>query len=177
MNQRMEIVITRLFSRLQGIYGTTFTGKFSTGIGKDGTDAGLENAKAVWAEELAGFADNLDAIGHALQNVDPRFPPSSREFLALCRQAPRKEAPALPYKPTAEDEARAKKAREAAMAALKPKTEGGIDRLWATSPRSEQHLRFIFDAAKNDPRFRPCIAEMVERGICTAGGKLLRACA
>jgi hypothetical protein len=50
----------------------------------------------------------------------------------------------------------------------------GIDEHWATHPRSPMHLKFIFDAAKNDARFRPCVAQMVADGICTADGKLLR---
>lgn len=103
---RMHVVITRLFSRLQGIYGTAFTSKFSTGLDANGVDQGLENAKAVWADELSGFSDNLDAIGYALKNTDPRFAPSAREFLALCRAAPRKEVPALPHKLTEEEIAR-----------------------------------------------------------------------
>lgn len=174
MSARMPHIIDRLFSRLQGIYGTAFTNKFSTGLDQAGIDRGMANAKSVWADELAGFADNLDAIGYALKNTDPKFPPSSREFLALCRMAPKKEAPAICYTPTAEDRQRTREAAEAAAKALKPKVSDGIDRHWATHPRSALHLKMIFDAAKRDQRFAPCVAEMVADRICTEGGELLK---
>lgn len=95
--------IDAIFSRLHGIYGSAFTGKYSTGANRDGIDDGLENAKAVWAEELAGFKGQPDAIACALKNTDPKFAPSSREFLALCRMSPPPVVTALPHK-LSEDE-------------------------------------------------------------------------
>lgn len=167
-------VIDRLFSRLQGIYGTSFTSKFSTGAGDDGRDRGFENAKAVWSDELSGFSDNLDALAYALRNTDPKFPPSAREFLTLCRAAPRKEAPVLAHKLTPEESEHNRQMASEATKALKPKISDGIDVHWATHPRSEMQLKFIFDAAKKDARFAPCIAQMIEQGICTEAGNLLK---
>lgn len=174
MSARMPHIIDRLFSRLQGIYGTAFTNKFSTGLDQSGIDRGMANAKAVWADDLAGFSDNMEAISYALKNLDPKFPPSSREFLALCRMAPKKEAPAIGYTPTAEDRQRTREAADAAAKALKPKVSDGIDRHWATHPRSALQLKMIFDAAKRDQRFESCVAEMVADGICTVDGHLLK---
>ena len=174
MSARMPHIIDRLFSRLQGIYGTAFTNKFSTGLDQSGIDRGMANAKAVWADDLAGFSDNMEAISYALKNLDPKFPPSSREFLALCRMAPKKETPAIGYTPTLEDRQRTRAAAEAAAKALKPTVSDGIDRHWATHPRSALQLKMIFDAAKRDQRFSPCVAEMVADGICTEDGHLLK---
>lgn len=48
-----------------------------------------------------------------------------------------------------------------------------IDEHWATHPRSVMHLRFIFEAAKKDRRFKKCVDQMIDKGICTPDGKLL----
>lgn len=83
--------------------------------------------------------------------------------------------PELPYHPTAEDQERARQAARAAKEAVSAgKLNGGIDTHWATHPRSHRQFEAILGAAKNDHRFRPCIAEMIEKGICTAEGKLLK---
>ena len=55
------------------------------------------------------------------------------------------------------------------------KLRDGIDEHWATHPRSAMQLGMIFDAAKRDSRFQPCIDQMVADGICTKGGQLLKA--
>jgi hypothetical protein len=114
--------VEKLFGRLAGIYGTGFTNKFSNGAldRATGKDLGLENAKQVWAEELAGFASMPEAIGKALQDIDPKFAPSSREFVMLCRDAARtikNDKKAIAYTPTSEDLERAKKWAEKAAAA------------------------------------------------------------
>lgn len=147
---------------------------YSTGVDASGVDRGFENTKQVWAEELAGFADKLDAMKYALKVTDPSRPPTVREFLALCRNAPEPHKPALPFKPTAQDEERNRAAIAKAANALKPKVVDGIDRHWGTHPRSQLQLRAIFAAAEKDVRFAPCITEMIEQGVCTAAGKLLK---
>lgn len=173
MNQQLPSAwIERIFARLLGIYGRQFSDKFSRMVGN--VDAGMENAKQVWSEELAGFGDQPEAIAYALKNLDPEFPPSAVKFRELCRMAPRKEAPALPYKPTPEDEERAREHISRAASALKSKIKDGIDDHWATRPRSAMHLGFIFDAAKKDARFNPRIEQMVAEGICTPDGKALK---
>lgn len=137
----------------------------------------MANVRETWAEELAGFADQPERIGYALRSLaDQQFPPTLPEFVAACRRAPAKDSgPALPYKPTVEDVIRQREMAHAAAQALKPKVSDGIDKHWATHPRSEAQIRAIFDASKRDSRFLPCIAEMVEKGICSAEGVLLKA--
>lgn len=162
-----ESWIEKIFTRMQGRYGSLFMDRWK------GCD--LAGVKATWAEELGGFADKPECIKYALQSLaDEKFPPTLPEFLAACRRAPVKQAPALPHKLTAEDHERAKAAVANAAAALKPKFSDGIDQHWATHPRSEMHLRFIFDSASRDTRFQPCIEQMVAKGICTAEGRLLK---
>lgn len=175
MTPRMSQVIDRVFARLQGIYGTTFTNKFRTGVGPDGVDVGFENAKAVWADELRGFADNLDAIAYALRFTDPKFPPSAREFRDLCRQAPKKEAPMLTYTPTAEDIERNHRMAQEVAAVAKPKAEDYAVTTWAMQPRSVAHLGLIRKAIEEQPgRFGGVMEKLVEQGIVSDDGKLLR---
>lgn len=93
--------VEKLFARLQGFYGREFTGQFSTGL-VNGVDAGLENAKEVWAEELGGFADHPEAIAYALRNLPDRSP-NVAVFRQLCRQAPRNGSLQLEHKETPEE--------------------------------------------------------------------------
>lgn len=165
-------LVDRIFNRLLGIYGAQFKSKFS--VIENGADVGVANAKETWAHELRNFGENLEAIAYALENLPTDHAPNAIEFRDICRRAPRKEAPALEHKLTAEDHERAKSAAASAAAALKPKFSDGIDKHWATHPRTQMHLDFIFGAAKNDARFLPCIEKMVADGICTADGRLLK---
>lgn len=79
-------VIERLFEKLQLSYGTEFTNKWGN---LDSIDL-MTN----WSHELAQFADNLTAIGWALQNLPDRCP-NLIEFKSLCKQAPRPQYEAL----------------------------------------------------------------------------------
>jgi hypothetical protein len=169
---RMEVVVTKLFARLQGIYGTSFTSKFSTGFNqKTQRDDGWENAKAVWAEDLAGF--DLDAIAYGIRNVDPERAPSSRMFVELCRKAPRKATQqALPYRPTDEDRARL---RAVASEAAKAVTLTDYDPLtWARKPKSQKALDMVLDGAKRNMALAQIVVEHVANGICNEAGKLLK---
>ena len=165
-------LIDRIFNRLLGIYGAQFKSKFS--VIENGKDVGVSNAKETWAYELRSFRENLEAIAYALENLPTDHAPNAIEFREICRRAPKKEVPALSHTPTAADMERAREMSHKVAAELKPKFDSGIDRHWATHPRSAMQLRMIFDVAKNDARFRPCVAEMVEQGICTDDGKLLK---
>jgi hypothetical protein len=81
--------VEKIFARLQGIYGREFTGQYSTGM-VNGIDAGLENAKATWAEELGNFVKWPEAIAYALEHLPERVP-NCIKFKELCRMAPRPE--------------------------------------------------------------------------------------
>lgn len=160
--------IEKIFLKLEGRYGTLFLDRWR------GCDMG--NVRQTWAEELAGFKDQPERIAYALRSLsESQFPPTLPEFIAACRRAPTKpNGPALAHHQTPEERQRAREAAEQAAQAVKPRTDDSINRHWATHPKSVMHLRFIFEAARNDPRFAPCIAEMVENGICTEDGHLLK---
>ena len=81
--------VEKIFARLQGIYGREFVGQYSTGM-VNGIDAGLENAKATWAEELGSFVKWPEAIAYALEHLPERVP-NCIKFKELCRMAPRPE--------------------------------------------------------------------------------------
>jgi hypothetical protein len=99
--------VEKIFARLQGIYGRDFTGHYSTGM-VNGIDAGLENAKATWGEELAGFANHPDSIRYALENLPDRVP-NCVKFKELCRSAPRPEPLKLEHKISEEQAAENRK--------------------------------------------------------------------
>lgn len=88
--------VEKIFARMQGIYGRDFIGQFSTGM-VNGVDAGLENAKATWAEELGGFVKWPEAIAYALEHLPERVP-NCIKFKELCRMAPRPEPVKLEHK-------------------------------------------------------------------------------
>lgn len=168
-NQRAlpESWIEKIFSKFEARYGSLFLDRWR--------GCNMANVKDTWAEELANFEDKPECIGYALKVLaTSKFPPTLPEFLEACRQAPRKEAPALRYVPTAEDEERARQAAEQAARVIKRRASDGIDTFWATHPRSHMQMKFIRDSAQNDARFRQCIDEMVEKGICTEEGHLLK---
>lgn len=106
--------IGRIFGRLEDFYGARFLDAWR------GTD--LARVKATWAEKLAGFADQPERIGFALNALEHQpFPPTLPEFLALCRQAPPPNRPTLP-EPIIDPEVAADRARqvqEKAMAAMR----------------------------------------------------------
>lgn len=177
---RMAVVITKLFGRLQGIYGTSFTSKFSTGVNaKTGIDDGWENAKSVWAEDLAGYVDRLEIIAAALKHVDPDRPPTSRQFLQLCNDQAkhaelRQPQKALPYVPTAEDRERAKAMASQAAKAISGKADDFDPLLWAKRPNSQKAMDMVIDGSKRSTALAQIVADHVANGVCTAAGKLLK---
>jgi len=94
--------VDRIFMRLHGRFGNSFTDKFKLGQIVDGVDIGIANAKQVWAEELAGISSNR--IKNALlHNYD--YAPSCDQFKAQCRSTieAHKDFVGLPRKFTAEE--------------------------------------------------------------------------
>jgi hypothetical protein len=106
--------VEKIFARMQGVYGREFLGQYGTGM-VNGIDAGIENAKIVWAEELGSFVKWPEAIAYALEHLPERVP-NCIKFKELCRNAPRPEPVKLEYKLTdeqlAENKARVKKMME-----------------------------------------------------------------
>jgi len=82
-----SVAVNRLFERLSATYGRDFLARF------DGMDQA--SLKALWAHEMAGFADKLSMIAWALENL-PERAPNVIEFRNLARRAPAPEAPRLP---------------------------------------------------------------------------------
>ena len=79
--------IDRLFDRLGATYGAAWDR--SLGV------TPLLDAKSIWAHELQGFAQRLEAVVWALDQL-PEHPPNVIQFRNLCRQAPTPVAPPLP---------------------------------------------------------------------------------
>lgn len=79
--------IDRLFERLYATYGNDWVARWA---GQD--DA---KVKTIWAHELSAYANHLEDIAWALENLPTRAP-NAIEFRNLCRSAPRQAAPALP---------------------------------------------------------------------------------
>lgn len=163
--------IEKLFQKFEDWYGAKWANQYGA--------FPRERVKRSWAEELGGFDHVGEVIAKALNaQKGNQFPPTLPEFMAICREAAKRigdgVAPKLPVILTPEDHQRAAAAAEAAIRGMKTKISDGIDKHWATHPRSIQHLSFIFLAANRDVRFKPCVDEMVERGICTAEGVLLK---
>lgn len=171
MKMRSE-VIDRIVVRLIGIYGQQFHGKYSRI--ESGVDVGIAMFKDALATELANFADNLDAIKYALDNLPATHCPNALEFRDIARRAPRKEAPTLPYKPTAEDVERNKEMAHKANQAVKANEFDGL--LWAKKPKSQKAMDMIADAKKYARRF-PALAKIfdqhVSEGVANEAGKLL----
>jgi hypothetical protein len=74
--------INKIFMRLHGRFGNTFFDKYRIGqLNQQGQDIGVENAKIVWSEELAGTTP--ERIKAALES-NYEYPPSCDDFKANC---------------------------------------------------------------------------------------------
>lgn len=108
--------VERIFLRLQGVYGREFTNQFSQYVGD--VDIGMENAKRVWAEELAGFTEHPEAIAYALETLPDRAP-NAIKFRDACRRAPEKPKVLIENKLTQEQMAANKQKVADMIASLK----------------------------------------------------------
>ena len=88
MSSLPEVWIDKIFERMSLNCGSRFASMWS------GVDP--VKLKAHWAKELGCFADNPQAIGHALDHMPDDRPPTLGEFRKLCINAPRKLPPLLP---------------------------------------------------------------------------------
>ena len=122
-------VSNRVFKTLQGMYGSLFLSKFSTGkVLPNGGDAGVISARDVWAVSLQRF--DAGTVGTALDRVltdFPEFPPSLPQFVALCRAcAPRHSTPVQKTGIGMSPELRSvdsRRARESAISRLKSRVD------------------------------------------------------
>lgn len=79
--------VDRLFERMIATYGAQWSRQWSV--------VPIEDVKAAWAHELAGYASHLEALVWALENLPERCP-NAIEFRNLCRQAPVRAVKPLP---------------------------------------------------------------------------------
>jgi len=164
--------VERIFARLQGIYGTQFTSKFSRV--ESGVDVGLLNAKEVWAEELGGFADQGEAIAHALKNLPPDFCPNAMGFRELCRDAAKRIEPKVPALTYTYDQDKAKRFADQLADVVKSANRSSDPVFWATHPKSHLAFEYIRGAAANNPTlFKPCIDHLISEGKVSEDGKHL----
>lgn len=126
---RTDTIVKRLFMVLHGWYGNQFLSKYATGeLDEQNKDRGIKSARLVWGSELAKFsAETVMAAASRCKEDHQKFPPSLPEFLALCRACtPRQTAPIQPVGIGMSSQLQSqysRRAREAAMAALKARTD------------------------------------------------------
>ncbi len=123
--------VERIFDRMQGMYGSLWVDRWRSGetVQRGGRqfDRGLLNAKATWAEALAGFAGQPERIGRALESCRSKsLPPTLPEFIELCRNQVAEQRVALPP-PVPDADRRAANLERAATVRIR---ESG-DRDWA----------------------------------------------
>ena len=119
MNQR---AIDRLFERMAATYGSAWERSL-------GATPVLE-AKALWSHQLQAFAERLEAVVWALDEL-PESPPNVIQFRNLCRSAPAAAVPRLP-EPVADPARMAAELAKLADLRAKPSgTQVGSMREWA----------------------------------------------
>jgi hypothetical protein len=176
--------VERIFDRMQGLYGTLWLDRWRTGetveMAGRSMDRGLLNAKATWAAELAGFADKAECIGKALEACrSQQFPPTLPEFLKLCRDAALRSgnsAPQIAYTPTAEDLQRQREAAQKVAETAQKKTHHFDPMRWCRKPGSQIAMDHIIEEARSrgNQVLAKVLDELIETGICTQAGKLLK---
>ncbi len=160
--------VESLFGKMAAIYGDQFARKWEA----------VPRAELVgqWAEALAPYADDGEHRGQRikwalvqLRDNNP-FPPSLPEFVALVRQAPRPEVPALPA-PKVSPEVAHQRAEEMASAVkrIASKPRDYLD--WAKRadlvpkiPGSAWELRLI-EFARDDQRGMDILRGHVAAGV------------
>jgi len=80
--------VEHLFKRLAIAYGHAFMDQYR--------DQEPDDVKKAWAECLAHYVNHREALTFALDNLPADKPVNIMQFRNLCRQAPAREAPALP---------------------------------------------------------------------------------
>jgi hypothetical protein len=95
-----ELVVERIFATMRGTYGVSFDRQWEPPPDRSPAQH-LAELRRFWAQELAAWADDVDAISWALSHLPPK-PPNLLEFRALCARRPepiRAAEPAQPVSP------------------------------------------------------------------------------
>jgi hypothetical protein len=162
--------VAKIFQELQGNYGSRFLNQWKTGqVLPDGSDLGHVNAMATWGKKLAGFASQPERIRRVLDDL-PADPPSLPQFVELCRMARPDDKPALPHRPTPEEQERARKAAQAAAESVKK--PAGFDPMdtWRR-PGSPRAVQYLLEGAKTDRRMAAIRDELIQEGVIAESGK------
>lgn len=176
--------IDRIFSRLQGLYGTLWVDRWKTGEQRrlptgQVIDVGMLNAKAIWAAELAGFAARPEVIGHALGACDGlRFPPTLPEFLRLCREEAARPASVvrLSHTSAAGEIARQREAVARIAEAVRQRTTCADPLAWAARPRSQTAMNALWREGRHRGNrvLGAILDDHIANGICSDAGRLLK---
>lgn len=95
--------VDRIFDKLTLTYGQAFLRRWQ--------DIDLNAVKSDWAHEMAGFAQQPNAIAYGLQNLPADKPPTVLEFRALCRRSPVQDAPRIEQSPAGRERVAAELAK------------------------------------------------------------------
>ncbi len=144
--------IERLFERLQHTYGAAW----DRSLGNVPVEK-LPRVKELWADELGGFANNLQALAWALENL-PETPPNVIQFRNLARRAPAPEVLRLP-EPKADPEKVAKE-----LAKLEPIRQAAKDRAANRCDWARQILGRYEAGERVLPYTLNCAREALSRG-------------
>lgn len=151
--------VKSLLDRMAAMYGEKFVRQWE----KTDPDA----MRDMWAASLGCYdGEQIKwALLHLVSN-NP-FPPTLPEFVLLCKQAPRPEAPALPA-PVVPPEVAKERASELERAARKIAEKGSDPLRWAKIPppliRGPWESAIIELAEAGDPRFVEILREHVAKG-------------
>lgn len=133
--QAFTDVIEAIFTKLAVRYGAAWLRQW------DGVDMDL--VKADWADELAGFQENLEPLRYALRNLPERCP-NVAQFRALANACPLPEFKQLP----------APKADERVVAEEMAK-QLGIKKAMQPLVDGKEWARRLIARANNGERLRP----------------------
>ncbi len=88
-----EAWIEKIWATMRATYGASFDRQWQCPVGTEPLDHVMQ-LKQAWGRQLAGFQQQPNAIGYALDNLPPH-PPNLIEFRALMRRAPADALPML----------------------------------------------------------------------------------
>lgn len=175
--------VDRIFDRMQGLYGSLWVERWRNGdmvqVAGRQMDAGLLNAKAVWSEELAGFASRPDCIKAALDACKSRsLPPTLPEFAQGCRDAMRRIGEGtqkLSHTLTTEELLQQRESAEKVAATVKSRPTEFDGLKWAAHPRSKIAVQAVFNEAKSGNKvLSKVFDDLVTAGVVTPEGKALK---
>lgn len=154
--------VTSLLDKLAAIYGAKFAAQWS------GTNP--DAMRDMWAEALGPYDGERIKWALVQARDNNPFPPTLPEFVLLCKQAPRKEAPALPA-PKVDPEIAHMRAQEAAQAAKRLSDKRDYHSWAKTAPAPGFRASWeslLIRAAMEEQPFRGYLKTHMEAGVITS---------